>query len=549
MRLSYLGHAGFVAETDEWVVVTDPWLSEDGAFDAGWMQFPRNHHLAGMARRILEDRSRMRLLYLSHEHRDHFDPAFLNTLPKDITIVGPRFTRPAYEHEVRQLGFEDIRFLEDGEMLHLPYGYVRMFVSEQGLNLDSALLIKGDGVSFLDMNDCKIHDRLPAIFDEEGEVDVFTAQYSGAVWHPVCYDYPSREYAEISTRKKLRKFEACARAIEAMQPKIVLSSAGPACFLDPELFHLNFQENSIFPHADEFFRWLENRLGPSVPKCIEMMPGEALDPLTGEVLGPVAERVTAENRESYLHEYAVHAAKHFQRRQQKPTPTEVEAVFDDVKKELALKLENLDPKAKTAMPLYVGITDLPDRWMRIDFSKRHIQEVPQIDLEPRMTMTVAAVDVARVLQKHLSWEALFLSLRVRLSRAPDIYDPLLHAFVAGEVDDMPRLSLKPEEQSAKEVETTIIKAGHRLYTINRVCPHQGADLAGGWVEEDRYLVCPRHGWRFDLQNGGACSENDATICAKEMGQPAQPMVAVASAITDEAEPAALPLPEVAAGSA
>jgi UDP-MurNAc hydroxylase len=40
-----------------------------------------------------------------------------------------------------------------------------------------------------------------------------------------------------------------------------------------------------------------------------------------------------------------------------------------------------------------------------------------------------------------------------------------------------------------------------------------ADLEHSWQTDGRYVVCPRHGWRFDLQNGGKCMHNNDTINA------------------------------------
>jgi len=39
-----------------------------------------------------------------------------------------------------------------------------------------------------------------------------------------------------------------------------------------------------------------------------------------------------------------------------------------------------------------------------------------------------------------------------------------------------------------------------VYVIDNTCPHAGASLAGGWVEEG-CAVCPRHNWAFRLDNG------------------------------------------------
>lgn len=46
-------------------------------------------------------------------------------------------------------------------------------------------------------------------------------------------------------------------------------------------------------------------------------------------------------------------------------------------------------------------------------------------------------------------------------------------------------------------------AGGQRYEADRYCPHKGHDLKGCPVV-DGILVCPAHGWRFDLSKGGQC---------------------------------------------
>jgi UDP-MurNAc hydroxylase len=65
-------------------------------------------------------------------------------------------------------------------------------------------------------------------------------------------------------------------------------------------------------------------------------------------------------------------------------------------------------------------------------------------------------------------------------------------------------------------ERIIVEAGGCRYSVNRFCPHQGGDLAQGWLEDDRYLVCTRHGWRFDLLKGGHADTSSDTIEAIEL---------------------------------
>ncbi len=47
----------------------------------------------------------------------------------------------------------------------------------------------------------------------------------------------------------------------------------------------------------------------------------------------------------------------------------------------------------------------------------------------------------------------------------------------------------------------ILSDGTRAFAaVDDRCPHAGASLASGWLDGDQ-LVCPLHGWEFDLDTG------------------------------------------------
>ena len=103
MQITYLGHAGFCVETARSIVVMDPWVSPTGAFDSAWFQFPCNHHLAALIQEKLQDATKDRYLYISHEHKDHFDLSFLNSLPaRDFTLIVPHYRRSFRTTAVRR---------------------------------------------------------------------------------------------------------------------------------------------------------------------------------------------------------------------------------------------------------------------------------------------------------------------------------------------------------------------------------------------------------------------------------------------------------------
>ena len=55
-----------------------------------------------------------------------------------------------------------------------------------------------------------------------------------------------------------------------------------------------------------------------------------------------------------------------------------------------------------------------------------------------------------------------------------------------------------------------------IFEINRFCPHNGADLCNAEINIENYLVCPRHGWKFDLANEGIDKLSKTTINSKKI---------------------------------
>lgn len=519
MYLTYLGHAGFLLETADAIVVADPWLSPEGAFDSAWMQFPQNHHLADLVREKLERSPKARFLYVSHEHKDHFDPAFLETIrQRDFTVVVARFAREELRDRLGRYGAREVIACEDGQVVPLPGGgHLKLFVQEEGVNRDSALLVHAEGRTFLNINDCKIHDRLSRIAAEDGPIHAFTGQFSGAIWHPPCYEYDQKHYETISRRKMFSKFEAVARAIDVLKPRIFLSSAGPACFLDPKLLHLNFQPVNIFPRAGKFFTYVQKRLKNTATELCEPMPGDTLDLETFQWTHRVQERVTDENFEAYVRAYAERMAPVFAARQRNLAREEVDAILVRLACELQRKVDHLPLRGRVEAPLYVALEERPEVWLRVGFLQGRVEPVRQIDAEHRHTLVVSAGDVVRVLDGHLLWEDFLLSMRLRMSRNPDDYDAIVHGFLALETADLPAFCDGILATEAKQ-ERMVVEAEGRRYSVHRFCPHQGADLCEAWVERGRYLICPRHRWQFDLENDGKCTMNATSIHALPLAE-------------------------------
>jgi len=513
LRITALGHAGFLVETDAAIIVADPWLSPSGAFDAAWFQFPRNHHLAALVQEKLADQRKARYLYISHEHKDHFDTPFLDSLEcRDFTVLLPHFHRPALAQALADYRCNELVLLDDRQEFEIPGGTLKLYLDDAELNRDSAMLLKAGGKTFLNLNDCRINDALPVIRREEGHIDVFAMQFSGANWHPVCYDYAPEQYERISKKKVLAKFNAVAEAIKVVSPTFYLPSAGPPCFLDPMLVHINFEKTNIFPRSWELTRYLERRLPDSTTACPELMPGDVLDVSDGSLSEEGTERVDESGYRQYIEAYAALYAGFFHARQERYGTWQPLALLGRLEEVLRVKLEALDLHDRVTIPLYVGFTDAPDVMLRVNFVDREVSVCREMECENFYQIQAPLWEVARVLEGQLSWDDFAHTFRLRLNRDPDVYQTIISAFIRLEPPDLKRFCEKVLNVESRQ-ERIMKEANGSRYLVDRYCPHQGGDLQYGWIEDDRYLVCPRHGWRFDLEKDGECLANAGGVHA------------------------------------
>jgi len=514
MLVTYLGHAGFCVETSRVTVVMDPWLSPTGAFDCSWFQLPRNHHLADLVAGKLADSGKERFLYISHEHKDHLDIDYLCRLAcRDFTIVVPCFRRDALRSMLADYGCRRLISCSDEQVVPIPGGFLKLYIDDSELNRDSAILVEVEGQQFLDINDCKLYDRVPSIRRQHRQPDVFASQFSGATWHPTCYEFPHEKYEAVAAQKLSSKFEAVARCIDTLQPRVYIPSAGPPCFLDPRLMHLNFEPVNVFPRAPQFLKFLQGRLRHTGTMLTEMMPGDVLDSATGELALGARERLSEEGFVDYIRAYAAEFAPLFQSRTEMARRIDAEEVFWRLHRELEHKLEALRLLDEIPPPLYFFLEEITTQALRVDFAGRRVEVCDSV-LPPTgfYSITAPAWQLVPVLDGRMTWEDFALTFRVRLKRQPDMYHTIVNGFLFMEAQDIAEFCESLARM--KEAQARMpISAGGCTYLVDRYCPHQHGDLAEGWVEQERYLVCPRHGWHFDLANHGSCTSNATTINA------------------------------------
>jgi nitrite reductase/ring-hydroxylating ferredoxin subunit len=64
-----------------------------------------------------------------------------------------------------------------------------------------------------------------------------------------------------------------------------------------------------------------------------------------------------------------------------------------------------------------------------------------------------------------------------------------------------RFLINDPDGSGRVFDVAVFKVNGEVYALNNICPHQHTALIyDGFIEED-CVVCPAHGWMFNLKTG------------------------------------------------
>jgi UDP-MurNAc hydroxylase len=518
MRATSLVHAGILIETEQASIVCDPWFVP--AFFGSWFVFPRNDQLPAWAREAVE---RPDYLYVSHLHADHLDLAFLaDHVDRGTTVLLPGFPTDELERALRGLGFERFVHTRHGRPVTLDGGlsvtiHVETSITD-GPGGDSALVVDDGETRLLNMNDCRIHD-LPALTGD-GPIDIQWLQYSGAIWYPMVYDHPPDVMRSLVDQKVEAQLLRAQRYVEAVGARVVVPSAGPPCFLDPELFHLNVidgDELSIFPDQTVFLDRLESagiRSGRlAIPgTTFELRPDEVT---VSHPLPEAEVRSIFEDKRSYLERYAADWA---------PWLAAQKASWPEPQPHLTARLRTWwEPLLAAAPTLRKGVganvlVRSGDEEVLVDFPNG---EVRAYDGEPfsfSFDLPRPLVE-AVVAERAVDWSnALFLSCRFRAWRAGEFNEFVYNFLKSLSEERIVRAEAEARYRLAPPPEVEEIELGG--YVMERWCPHRQADLCIFGEVGEGVLTCHLHGWQFDLETGRCLTAEDRHLRVRPARSPA-----------------------------
>ena len=501
MRVTGLGHASMRIETEFGSILTDPWVNP--AYFGSWFPFPDNSELDW------ETIGQVDYLFLSHLHRDHYDPEHLaRFVSKDAAVLLPAFATTELRDALADLGFH--RFVEtvSGEVVDLDglQVMVHSLISPtDGPIGDSSLWVSDGTTTLLNQNDARPSDL--GVFADLGPVNLHLLQFSGAIWFPMVYELPAAAKQTLGQQKRERQFDRTLRYIDDLKADYVLPMAGPPCFLDEELWSLNdiFEDpGNIFPDQMVFADWMQEQGRDNVRV---LLPGSVADAI--QVGCPVQHPMSAAEVDAIFSDKANYLRSMQARRQpgveaeklswahpELDLLAELRAWFNPLLEQADLMSEGINGGIRfTARDEQRGDVDLV-----IDFVAREVRAYREEKVRYAFTTRRDYLEKL-VAEREVDWvNSLFLSCRFSARRIGP-YNEFIYTFFKCLSEERLQYAegwFRGRDQDPEDITMD-------GWTFQRRCPHLKADLSRfGQVDGD-VLTCQMHGWKWRLSDGKCLS--------------------------------------------
>jgi UDP-MurNAc hydroxylase len=501
LQVTSVGHAGFHIRTDAGTILCDPWVNP--AYFTSWFPFPDNTQLDW------DELGKCDYLYVSHLHKDHFDPKNLaEHVDKNTTVLLPDYPVPDLKHELEKLGFhkffettDSVKHRISGPKGDLDIMIIALRAPADGPIGDSGLVVSdGETVAF-NMNDARPVD-LDVLTEEFGHVDVHMLQYSGAIWYPMVYDMVERAKKSFGEQKRQRQMDRARQYIEQIGATWVIPSAGPPCFLDDELRFLNdvYEDPSnIFPDQmvflDQMRRNGHDKGLLQIPGTTSTFSGSELVSHEHPIPTEEAEAIFTTGKAQYIEDFAQRQAGVIAAEKAAWAPAEGEPLLEPLRElfePIMIQTDQICDGIGYPVALMLGAETVV-----LDFPKRIVRE-PLLKERFRYSFTISPQLVrTAVRDKEPDWvNSIFLSTRFRARRVGG-YNEFLYTFFKCLTDE--RIAYADGWFAEAHDDTaTIVKDG---YEIQRRCPHLKADLSKFGIVEGNKLTCNLHGWDWNLDTG------------------------------------------------
>jgi len=254
-----LSHAGLLVEDKETQLISDPWVRGSCYWRSWWNYPPVEQELINSLKPDY--------IYLTHIHWDHFQSPSLKLFSPDTHFLIPKGNNDRIKRDLNYLGFKNITELKHGESFQLNQN-LELTSYQFDVRLDSAIVLKNQNVTLLNLNDCKIMGLpLQQILKAHKNIDFVFCGHSSANSR-LCYEIMDDENATVDDiNQYIKNFSYFARATGS---RYAVPFASNVCHLHDDTFKYN--EFGQTPLMVEKY-WEENNINQ--PELKVMVSGDS----------------------------------------------------------------------------------------------------------------------------------------------------------------------------------------------------------------------------------------------------------------------------------
>ena len=208
MKIFHLNHSSVICESDNDLLVTDPWIFSN-AFQ-GWYQYPGPN--IESIKKIFGSKNNLSLVVLSHAHDDHVDDNFISHCSEKVRFVIPKTKNSAFKDRILKNGIKENNIIEVNKYgKQIGSFFISCFSSGDLTEEDFIILISNKKNLLIHANDNwhqfsqELIDYIQSIKTMQKSSEIFLMSQVGiADSYPIFYEgISSKEKVEI-IRKKIK---------------------------------------------------------------------------------------------------------------------------------------------------------------------------------------------------------------------------------------------------------------------------------------------------------------------------------------------------------
>ena len=134
-KVTFLNHASILIQSGDNIIMTDPWYKKP-AFGS-WLSVPPCVYHPSYFMALAKSNPNFVIL-ISHGHDDHFDDDFLTVLPKNTTILFPKYKSPGPKKRLKKCGIKNIIEFDSKGVTHKGVTY-KSYIFED-ISMDDAFI-------------------------------------------------------------------------------------------------------------------------------------------------------------------------------------------------------------------------------------------------------------------------------------------------------------------------------------------------------------------------------------------------------------------------